>query len=353
VKYISICSGIEAATVAWHGLGWTPLAFSEIDAFPSSVLSHHYPSAPNLGDMTKYREWPEEILAECDLLVGGTPCQAFSVAGHRRSLDDERGNLSLIYVHLFHHINEVRKRHGRPPTIALWENVPGVLSTKDNAFGCFISGLLGVDDTLETQDGKWPKAGFLGSETVRVGYRVLDAQYFGVAQRRRRVFLVAVPCELIAGLGERACPSEILSLRESVLGNPPTRGEAWQGTARATASGLTGSGRGVERCGELRRQDDIVIATRERERERASSRSQSLDGQNAERLRQHDGFADADCGVCFHPTQDPITSLDGSTHALSTGSKGGCCSVAVAFNAYQRTISNVASPVMSQDHKKV
>jgi DNA (cytosine-5)-methyltransferase 1 len=235
VKYISICSGIEAASTAWHGLGWTPLAFSEIEPFPSAVLAQRYPDVPNLGDMSKFREWPEELLAECDLLVGGTPCQAFSVAGLRKSLDDERGNLSLIYVHLFHHINEVRKRHGRPPAIALWENVPGVFSTKDNAFGCFISGLLGVDDTLETQGGKWPKAGFLGSETVRVGYRVLDAQYFAVAQRRRRVFLVAVPCELVASLGDRACPSEILSLRESVLGNPPTRGEARQAVAGGSA----------------------------------------------------------------------------------------------------------------------
>ena len=245
MKYISICSGIEAASTAWHGLGWTPLAFSEIEPFPSAVLAHRYPDVPNLRDMSKYREWPEELLAECDLLVGGTPCQAFSVAGLRKSLDDERGNLSLIYVHLFHHINEIRRKHGRSPAIALWENVPGVLSTKDNAFGCFISGLLGVDDTIETQDGKWPKAGFLGSETVRVGYRVLDAQYFAVAQRRRRVFLVAVPCELVASLGERACPSEILSLRESVLGNPPSRGEAWKAVAGNAAAGASvGGGRG-------------------------------------------------------------------------------------------------------------
>jgi DNA (cytosine-5)-methyltransferase 1 len=242
VKYISICSGIEAATTAWHGLGWEPLAFSEIEPFPSAVLAHHYPDVPNLGDMSKYREWPEELLVECDLLVGGTPCQAFSVAGLRKSLDDERGNLSLVYVHLFHHINEVRKRHGRSPAIALWENVPGVLSTKDNAFGCFISGLLGVDETLETEDGKWPKAGFLGSEAVRVGYRILDAQYFAVAQRRRRVFLVAVPCELVASLGERACPSEILSLRESVLGNPPARGEARQAVAGTIAGCSNGGG---------------------------------------------------------------------------------------------------------------
>ena len=233
MKYISICSGIEAASTAWHGLGWTPLAFSEIEPFPSAVLAHRYPDVPNLGDMSKYREWPEELLAECDLLVGGTPCQAFSVAGLRKSLDDERGNLSLIYVHLFHHINEIRRKHGRSPAIALWENVPGVLSTKDNAFGCFISGLLGVDDTIETQDGKWPKAGFLGSETVRVGYRVLDAQYFAVAQRRRRVFLVAMPSELVERFGEGACPSQILSLPESVLGSPAPRGAGRQETARS------------------------------------------------------------------------------------------------------------------------
>ena len=236
MKYLSVCSGIEAATVAWHGLGWTPVAFSEIEAFPAAVLAHHYPTVPNLGDLTKYREWPEELLVEVDLLVGGTPCQAFSVAGKRQSLDDERGNLSLIYVNLYHHINEVRKRHGRPPAIALWENVPGVLSTKDNAFGCFIGGLLGCDEAPQTESGKWDKAGFLSSETVRVGYRILDAQYFGVAQRRRRVFLAAVPCELVERLGERACPSEILSLRESVLGNSApvrTPGEAAAGAVVA------------------------------------------------------------------------------------------------------------------------
>ena len=259
MNYLSVCSGIEAATVAWHDLGWEPVAFSEIEAFPAAVLSQHYPAVPNLGDLTKYREWPEELLVEVDLLVGGTPCQAFSVAGQRRSLDDERGNLSLVYVNLYHHINEVRKRHGRPPAIALWENVPGVLSTKDNAFGCFIGGLLGCDEAPATESGKWDKAGFLSSETVRVGYRVLDAQYFGVAQRRRRVFLAAVPCELVERFGERACPSEILSLRESVLGNPPTRGAAWEGVAGATAAGTASRGRGVERPGELPGQDDVVI----------------------------------------------------------------------------------------------
>ena len=260
MKYISICSGIEAATVAFHGFGWTPLAFSEIEAFPSAVLAHHWPQVPNLGDMTKYEEWPEELLAECDLLVGGPPCQAFSVAGLRKSLDDDRGNITLAYVRLLNHIDEVRKRHGRPPAIAVYENVPGLLSTKDNAFGCLIGALCGCDEAPETETGKWPKAGFLCGETRRVGYRVLDAQYFGVAQRRRRIFLVAVPGELVERLGERACPSEILSLRSSMRGNPPTRSKAWEGVARATASGLTSSGRGVERCGESRGQDDVVLS---------------------------------------------------------------------------------------------
>jgi DNA (cytosine-5)-methyltransferase 1 len=347
VKYISICSGIEAATTAWHGLGWEPLAFSEIEPFPSAVLAHHYPDVPNLGDMSKYREWPEELLVECDLLVGGTPCQAFSVAGLRKSLDDERGNLSLVYVHLFHHINEVRKRHGRSPAIALWENVPGVLSTKDNAFGCFISGLLGVDETLETEDGKWPKAGFLGSETVRVGYRILDAQYFAVAQRRRRVFLVAVPCELVASLGERACPSEILSLRESVLGNPPTRGASWEGFARPTASSLTSSGRGVERCGESRGQGDVVVSCPPTARTLTQ--------------RMHKGF-DSTCDsqtpiVSFKPGQSEAAGGTFVTEEFAPtiqGQNNGSTVVpAVAFNGYARGVSETAWPVMASDYKKV
>ena len=242
MKYISICSGIEAATVAFHGFGWTPLAFSEIEPFPSAVLAARWPQVPNLGDMTKFAEWPEEILAECDLLVGGPPCQAFSVAGLRKSLDDDRGNITLAYVRLLNHIDEVRKRHGRPPAIAVYENVPGLLSTKDNAFGCLIGALAGCDEAPETETGKWPKSGYVCGETRRVGYRILDAQFFGVAQRRRRIFLVAVPCELVASLGDNACPSEILSLRESLRGNPPTRSKAGQGAASGTEGRPRGGG---------------------------------------------------------------------------------------------------------------
>lgn len=336
MKYLSVCSGIEAASVAFHDFGWGPVAFSEIEKFPSAVLNHHYPSVPNLGDLTRYREWPDELLAEVDLLVGGTPCQAFSVAGKRQSLEDERGNLSLVYVNLYHHINDIRRRHGRSPAVALWENVPGVLSTKDNAFGCFVGGLLGCDEAPQTESGKWDKAGFLGSETVRVGYRVLDAQYFGVAQRRRRVFLVAVPCELVERSGGRACPSEILSLRESVLGDPPTRGKAWEEVARSTAASLTSSGRGVERCGESRGQDDVVIS-------RGITYSpQGIAGNVSSKWAKGTGGPAGDeCYnlVAFLPTQDPISSEDGLTHAPGTGESGGCATAAVAFTKSKRAQS--------------
>jgi DNA (cytosine-5)-methyltransferase 1 len=222
LRYLDLCSGISAATQAFHGLGWKPVAFSETDPFAKAVLKHHYPNVPNLGDMKKYREWPEELLAEVDLIVAGTPCQAFSFAGLRNSLDDERGTLTLVFVKIFHSVNEARKRHGRLPAIAVWENVPGALNTKDNAFGCLLGGLLGWPKDPRTPGGKWHKAGLLRSETVRVGYRVLDAKYFGVPQQRRRIFLIAVPEEVVGQFGERACPSKILSLRESVLGRAPT-----------------------------------------------------------------------------------------------------------------------------------
>ena len=238
MKYLSICSGIEAATVAFHSLGWSPVAFCEIEAFPSAVLAHHYPTVPNLGDMTKFREWPEELLVEVDMLVGGPPCQAFSVAGSRNSLDDERGNLTLVYVHLIDHIDAIRKKHGRSPIISIYENVHGLYSTKDNAFGCLVGAICGQDAPVETESGKWPTTGVFWGEKRRVGYRTLDAQYFGVAQRRRRCFLIAVPNQLVEHFGEQACPSEILSIAESLRGDTaPSRkaGEEVTGTFKSRA----------------------------------------------------------------------------------------------------------------------
>ncbi len=169
--------------MAWHDLGWTPVAFSEIEKFPAAILAHHYPHVPNLGDMTKIDGVAMRGLG-IDLVVGGTPCQAFSCAGLRRSLDDDRGNLTLKFVEICNDIE---------PRWVVWENVPGVLSTKDNAFGCFLGALAGEGTPLIPAGRRWADAGYvIGPERV-VAWRILDAQYFGLAQRRRRVFVVASP----------------------------------------------------------------------------------------------------------------------------------------------------------------
>ena len=192
MRFGSVCSGIEAASVAWEPLGWKAAWLSEIEPFPSAVLAHHYPTVPNLGDMTTL---PERILSgeveAPDVFCGGTPCQAFSVAGLRNSLDDARGNLSLTFVGIANAIDHVRSLRQDDPAIIFWENVPGVLSTKDNAFGCFLGALAGEDDPLIPSGEKWTNAGCVYGPQRTVAWRVLDAQYFGVAQRRRRVFVVA------------------------------------------------------------------------------------------------------------------------------------------------------------------
>jgi DNA (cytosine-5)-methyltransferase 1 len=192
MKFGSVCSGIEAASVAWHPLGWQAAWLSEIEPFPSAVLAHHYPNVPNLGDMTTL---PERILSgeveAPDVFCGGTPCQAFSVAGLRNSLDDARGNLSLTFCEIANAIDHARSVRGEQASIVFWENVPGVLSTKDNAFGCFLGALAGEDGELEPPGEKWANAGYVSGPKRAVAWRVLDAQYFGVAQRRRRVFVVS------------------------------------------------------------------------------------------------------------------------------------------------------------------
>ena len=203
MKFLSVCSGIEAASVAWHPLGWESVAYSEIEPFPCKVLQHHYPAVPNLGDMTKFKEWPD---ADVDVFVGGTPCQSFSVAGLRKGLDDPRGNLMLTYL-------AIAKRYR--PNWLVWENVPGVLSSNGGRdFGSLLGGLavLGY--------------GF--------AYRVLDAQYFGVAQRRRRVFVVGY-------LGDWRPAAAILFERHSLQGHPaPSREKGQRPTASTSASPVYG-----------------------------------------------------------------------------------------------------------------
>jgi DNA (cytosine-5)-methyltransferase 1 len=205
MNYLSVCSGIEAATVAWHPLGWNPVGFSEIDSFPSQVLKHHYPNVPNLGDMTKFKEW--QIESNVDVFVGGTPCQSFSVAGLRKGLDDPRGNLMLTYL-------AIAKQYR--PRWLVWENVPGVLSSADGRdFGSFLGGLAICG------------YGF--------SYRVLDAQYFGVAQRRKRLFVVGY-------LGDWRPTAAVLFERASLQGNPEPSREKGKRASTSTSSSVDESG---------------------------------------------------------------------------------------------------------------
>lgn len=192
ITYGSVCSGIEAATHAWKLLGMRATWFAEIEAFPSAVLAHHYPNTPNLGDMTKLgAQVLAGKIAAPDVLVGGTPCQAFSVAGMREGLTDPRGALTIKYVELADAVDYVRARQRKPACVVVWENVPGVLSDKGNAFGCFLGALAGEDCELQSSGKKWPDAGCVYGPKRTIAWRVLDAQYFGLAQRRRRVFVVA------------------------------------------------------------------------------------------------------------------------------------------------------------------
>jgi len=195
MNYLSVCSGIEAATVAWHHMGWKPVGYSEIEKFPSEVLAHHYPDVPNFGDMTQYKDW--NINGTVGLLVGGTPCQSFSVAGLRKGLEDPRGNLALTYVGI---LDKFR------PKWFIWENVPGVLSSnKGRDFGSFLGALV--------------ELGYGWS------YRVLDAQHFGVAQRRRRVFVVG-------HLGDWKPTAKVLFESESLRRNTKQSGQKGEKIAK-------------------------------------------------------------------------------------------------------------------------
>jgi DNA (cytosine-5)-methyltransferase 1 len=224
LSFGSVCSGIEAASVAWHPLGWRAAWLSEIEPFPCKVLAHHYPTVANLGDMTTIaaKVLAGEVEAP-DVLVGGTPCQAFSVAGLRGGLADARGNLTLSFVELANAVDARRAVLGLPPAFILWENVPGVLSMRDNAFGALLGGMVGADDAL-VHGGKkpsWPRAGVVDGPTRRAAWRVLDAQYFGVAQRRKRVFLLAR-----GGAGNWDAADALLPVLEGVLWHPAPRREA-------------------------------------------------------------------------------------------------------------------------------
>jgi DNA (cytosine-5)-methyltransferase 1 len=254
IRFMSVCSGIEAASVAWHPLGWRAVAFAEIDKAASAVLAHHYPDVPNLGDFTNV---DTRKLGRVDVLAGGTPCQAFSIAGARASLADARGNLTLAFVGLAHELAGFGKTAGNGLRNVVWENVPGVLSTVDNAFGCFLGGLVGADGAFvplerKPADGKstrwwrwsqkdkahavaWPRAGMVSGPKGRAAWVVKDAQFFGLAQRRERVLVVA-------DFGNGADPAAVLFERVGMQGNSAPSREKGEGVAGTIAGGARASG---------------------------------------------------------------------------------------------------------------
>ena len=208
LRYGSVCSGIEAASCAWRPLGWESAFVSEIEPFPCAVLAHRFPDVPNLGDMTKFEDWPD---AAIDVLVGGTPCQSFSVAGLRKGLADPRGNLMLTF-------GAIARRYR--PRWLVWENVPGVLSSGGGRdFGTFL--------------------GMLGELGYGFAYRVLDAQYFGLAQRRRRVFVVGC-------LGDWRAAAAVLFERHSLSGHPAPSREARKVAPTLPSRSTGGGGLGTD-----------------------------------------------------------------------------------------------------------
>ena len=206
IVFGSVCSGIEAASVAWEPFGWKPAWFSEVGSFPNEVLAHRYPAVPNLGDMTKLYDNETFKRERIDLLVGGTPCQSFSVQGFREGLADPRGNLALEYLRLV----DLKR-----PRWFVWENVPGVLSANGRRdFGSFIGGI--------------QKLGY------GFAYRVLDARFFGVPQIRRRVYVVGY-------IGDWRPAAAVLLESGCLSGNPEqVGGQAIQGEAQSTPACSSG-----------------------------------------------------------------------------------------------------------------
>ena len=313
MKFGSVCSGIEAASVAWNQIGWEAAWFSEIEPFPSALLNHYYPDTPNLGDMTTLPDRIESGEVEApDVFCGGTPCQAFSLAGQRKSLADARGNLSLTFCEIADAIDSVRSVRGERPCIVFWENVPGVLSTADNAFGCFLAQLCGGDEPLIAPDG-WPDAGVVSGPKRTVSWRVLDAQYFGVAQRRRRVFVVA-------SARNDFDPAAVLLEFDGVRRDTAPSREAGEITPTLTKEGTGVSRPGhnedgwyvaqpeIAMClnaGAMRRQDgesETFIAEVSPCIDASFGRLQGCSGQDANHGHSH--------LISFHPTQDPISNTD-------------------------------------------
>lgn len=230
MRFGSVCSGIEAASQAWQPLGWKAAWLSEIEPFPCALLAHHYPDTPNFGDMTQFESWPDDEHHAIDLLCGGTPCQSFSVAGLRKGLDDDRGNLMLTFAAI-----AAKYR----PKWLVWENVPGVLSSNSGRdFASFLGLLSG--QVIEPPKEGWGNSGIITGyhNAYSLAYRVLDAQYFGVAQRRNRVFVVGC-------LGANRSAAAVLFERQSLSGDfAPSRSKNEKTTKDAFDGSLGGGQQG-------------------------------------------------------------------------------------------------------------
>ncbi len=239
MRYATLCSGIEAPTVAWTQPGkwydkpaafakpWEPVFFSEIEPFPCAVLKHHYSNVPNLGNMLEYDNWPSELTTNLDVLFAGCPCQAFSHMGLRAGVADPRGNLTLAFV------QAVKKWK---PKWTIFENVPGILSSKDNAFGQLLGGLCGEDEACPMPGSRWPNQGVVSGPDRVVAWRILDAQYFGLPQNRRRVYLLAGE-----GPGDYRCAAALFPFSSSLQGCPPPRHRSWS-DYRSALRGSPGQG---------------------------------------------------------------------------------------------------------------
>jgi len=372
IRFLSVCSGIEAASVAWDSFGWKAIGFSELDPFPCEILKHRYPGTPNLGDATQLPDMIGMGLIEApDLLCGGTPCQAFSVAGNRQSLDDERGNLSLVFCEIADAIDDERSIAGQPACVVLWENVPGVFSTKDNAFGCFIGKLAGEDVPVEPPGERWSNAGAVLGPKRTVAWRVLDAQYFGLAQRRKRVFVVASARE---GFDPTKILFEFDGMRRDIApsrekGQAVARGAALSVALRGREGGSTAElGDEVQNClrassGGGDKPHVIAMAHGQSGAEIASERRTTLTCNHEAPIvfspvthtLRGEGFDASEDGtgrgtplvpvaIAFHPTQDPINSVD-ICHALNANANA-TAAVAIGVDCFNGAITGDVAATM-------
>ena len=340
----SVCSGIEAASVAWESLGFEPVAFAEFDAFPSAVLAHRFPRVCNLGDVTKITEERIKSLGRIDIVVFGSPCQDLSVAGLRKGFSGERSGLFHVAIRI---VQWARKHCGC--RFALWENVFGAFSSNQGRdFAAVVEQMAGCRDVAVPPHG-WGSEGAAVGDNGLLEWGTLDAQWFGVAQRRRRVFA-------LADFGDWTNrPPILLEPHRLRRDTPPSRGPR-QAVAALTANGVGTCGADDNQgqaghlipaagCwwdgGQVSQTLDAVLAKGqtmpEKNRFPAVLQPVCVTGEVTHTLKA-EGFDGSEDGtgrgqpiVAFHPTQDPISSTNSTTHSMGCGSSGGQASVAVAL----------------------